>query len=184
MKRNSQQEGISEEQQLVSKRDELLALLCPIKDDVNKTEVERCVNSGELRQKVRHRSKAEVFSFLDKMYIYFLTNPDKVMLIEYWMDPHTDKSFTQTQLRTSTKTRTECREYYDQLSEMLATRIAKLALVELFNPTFAKYLLGARHKGWQEVNRVSSEVEITQRVIDFKWRQLGDMPTQDAEEVE
>ena len=127
-------------------------------------------SEGKMRPGVKKFPKEKLFKVVDDMLAWFIRNQDQFMVINYFADPDTQKEVSYKQLKNAMRYRDDLRDYYDSLMEMLASRVAGLALMGGVDPTFSKYYLSSRFKGWQEQSRVSTEVNVTTRVIDFKWR--------------
>ncbi len=143
----------------------------------------KLASEGKLRPGAKKWPKEKLFKAVDGIFAWFLRNPDRFTIIEYFSDPDTEKEVGYKQIKNAIRYREDLREYWDTLTEMLAARIASMALRGAIDPTFSKYYLSSRFKGWQEQSRVTSDVTVTTKVIDFHWKDAVEPPgeTDDSE---
>lgn len=136
----------------------------------------KLASEGKLRPGSKKFPKEKLFKAVDGIFAWFLRNPDRFQLIQYFADPDEQKEVGYKQLKNAIRYREDLREYWEQLMEMLAARVADCAMRGVIDPTFSKYYLSSRFKGWQEQSRVTSDVTVTTKVIDFKFRDAVEPP--------
>ena len=140
-------------------------------------------SEGKMRPGSRKWPKEKLFKVVDCMFAWFIRNPDKFQLIEYFADPDTQKDVSYKQMKNAIRYREDLAEYWDQLMEFIAARVAGMALRGAVDPTFSKYYLSSRFKDWAERSRVTADVNVTTKVIDFHWRDAEE-PQADPDEKE
>lgn len=143
----------------------------------------KLASEGKLRPNRKKWPKEKLFAVIDDMAAWFLRHPDRFTMVEYFSDPDTQKDVSYAQLRNAMRYREDLREYHESLMEMLAARIASMALRGAIDAQFSKYYLSSRFAGWAEKSRVTSDVTVTTKVVDFKWNDAVEPPG-DADDSE
>lgn len=131
-------------------------------------------SEGKLRPNRKKWPKEKLFAVIDDMAAWFLRHPDRFTMVEYFSDPDTQKDVSYAQLRNAMRYREDLREYHESLMEMLAARIASMALRGAIDAQFSKYYLSSRFSGWTEKTRVSADLNVTTKVVDFQWKSIDE----------
>lgn len=176
MKKNTKSidEGMDE---AANALDQLLSGTAPVPTETPQSKAERMAvlaSEGKLRPSRKKWPKEKLFEVIDDMAAWFLRHPDRFTMVEYFSDPDTQKQVSYTQLRNAMRYREDLREYHESLMEMLAARIASMALRGAVDPTFSKYYLSSRFSGWAERSRVTADVNVTTKVVEFKWKSIDE----------
>ncbi len=102
-----------------------------------------------------------IVNFLDNMFQWFLNNPDKIFMEEYYMDPETDKSIPYGSLKKTYGRHESCDEIRAAIKKVLEIRLARAALTGKFKENFTKFLFinnfGYKEKVEQDVILSSKE---------------------------
>jgi hypothetical protein len=172
MKKNTKSidEGMDE---AANALDQMLSGTAPVPTETPQSKAERMAvlaSEGKMRPGSRKWPKEKLFNVVDDITSWFLRNPDKFQVIEYFADPDTQKDVSYKQMKNAIRYREDLAEYWDQLMEFIAARVAGMALRGAVDPTFSKYYLSSRFRGWQEQSRVTADVNVTTKVVEFKWR--------------
>lgn len=108
-------------------------------------------------------TEEKLINFLDNMFQWFLNNPDKIFMEEYYMDPETDKSIPYGSLKKTYGRHESCDEIRAAIKKVLEIRLARAALTGKFKENFTKFLLinnfGYKEKVEQDVILSSKEVK-------------------------
>lgn len=176
MKKNTKSidEGMDE---AANALDQLLSGTAPVPTETPQSKAERMAvlaSDGKMRPGSRKWPKEKLFKVVDDITSWFLRNPDKFQVIEYFADPDTPKDVSYKQMKNAIRYREDLAEYWDQLMEFIAARVAGMALRGAVDPTFSKYYLSSRFKGWQEQSRVTADVNVTTKVVDFQWKSIDE----------
>jgi hypothetical protein len=176
MKKNTKSidEGMDE---AANALDQMLSGTAPVPTETPQSKAERMAvlaSEGKMRPGSRKWPKEKLFNVVDDITSWFLRNPDKFQVIEYFADPDTQKDVSYKQMKNAIRYREDLAEYWDQLMEFIAARVAGMALRGAVDPTFSKYYLSSRFKGWQEQSRVTADVNVTTKVIDFQWKSIDE----------
>lgn len=172
MKKNTKSidEGMDE---AANALDQMLSGTAPVPTETPQSKAERMAvlaEAGKMRGGSKKWNKEKLFNVVDCMFAWFIRNPDKFQLIEYFADPDTQKEISYKQMKNAIRYREDLAEYWDQLMEFIAARVAGMALRGAVDPTFSKYYLSSRFAGWREQSRVTADVNVTTKVVEFKWR--------------
>jgi len=119
-----------------------------------------------------------IINFLDGMFQWFLTNPDKIFMEEYYMDPGTDKSIPYGSLKKTYGRHESCDEIRAAIKKVLEIRLAKAALSGVYKENFTKFLFinnfGYKEKVEQDVILSSKEVKFDFGNPELKQLEEGD----------
>jgi hypothetical protein len=176
MKKNTKSidEGMDE---AANALDQMLSGTAPVPTETPQSKAERMAvlaSEGKMRPGSRKWPKEKLFNVVDDITSWFLRNPDKFQVIEYFADPDTQKDVSYKQMKNAIRYREDLAEYWDQLMEFIAARVAGMALRGAVDPTFSKYYLSSRFRGWQEQSRVTADVNVTTKVVEFKWKSIDE----------